>query len=66
MHYEELEREKRKSRSEQGAGHWLVERRTARGVIKEELTKCSLRDGITSEPADSLVVLVSALNASIE
>lgn len=55
--YEELEQEKQKSRSERGAGGWVMERRTDRGIVREEITKYGLHDRIMSYPVVSLAVL---------
>ncbi|KAI0973802.1 Alpha/Beta hydrolase protein [Xylaria arbuscula] len=53
----ELEREKIVSRVNNDAGGWTVERRTSRGVIREEIMKYGLHDRIMSYPIVSLAVM---------
>ena len=55
--YEELEKEKRKVRVERGAGGWVVERRTEKSVVREEIVKYGLYDRIMSYPVVSLAIL---------
>lgn len=54
--FEELEKEKSEARVDMGAGGWAVERRTARGMIREEILKHGLHDRIMGYPAVSLAV----------
>ncbi|KAK0389861.1 hypothetical protein NLU13_3434 [Sarocladium strictum] len=54
--FEELEEEKLATRSERGAGGWVVEKKTAKGVIREEIAKYGLHDRIMSYPAVSLAI----------
>ncbi|KAJ8123541.1 hypothetical protein ONZ43_g538 [Nemania bipapillata] len=55
--FEELEKEKTASRVDNHAGGWAVERRTRRGVIREEIVKYGLHDRIMSYPIVSLAVM---------
>lgn len=55
--YEELEKDKRKSRVERGAGGWVAERRTVKGVVRGEIMKYGLHDRIMSYPVVSLATL---------
>ncbi|KFH48004.1 Monoacylglycerol lipase ABHD12-like protein [Hapsidospora chrysogenum ATCC 11550] len=54
--FEELEKEKPESRVDMGAGGWAVERRTARGLVKEQILKNGLHDRIMGYPAVSLAI----------
>ena len=53
---EEHEKQKAESRVDMGAGGWSVERRTERGVIREEILKHALHDRIMEHPATSLAI----------
>ncbi|TRX97000.1 hypothetical protein FHL15_002306 [Xylaria flabelliformis] len=55
--FDELEKEKIASRVNNDAGGWAVERRTRRGVIREEIMKYGLHDRIMSYPVVSLAVM---------
>ncbi|KAI0184740.1 Alpha/Beta hydrolase protein [Xylaria flabelliformis] len=55
--FEELEKEKIASRVNNDIGGWAVERRTKRGVIREEIMKYGLHDRIMSYPVVSLAVM---------
>ncbi|KAI0518472.1 Alpha/Beta hydrolase protein [Xylaria bambusicola] len=55
--FEDLEEEKIASRVNNNAGGWAVERRTSRGVIREEIMKYGLHDRIMSYPVVSLAVM---------
>ncbi|KAI0549172.1 Alpha/Beta hydrolase protein [Xylaria curta] len=55
--FAELEKEKIASRVNNNAGGWAVERRTRRGVIREEIMKYGLHDRIMSYPVVSLAVM---------
>jgi abhydrolase domain-containing protein 12 len=46
--FEELEREKEKTKTSLGAAGWTVNYKTARGVIREEIAKWGLHDRIMS------------------
>ncbi|KAI0113921.1 Alpha/Beta hydrolase protein [Nemania sp. FL0031] len=54
--FEELEKEKSVSRFNNNAGGWAAERRTRKGVIREEIVKYGLHDRIMSYPIVSLAV----------
>ncbi|KAI1119870.1 Alpha/Beta hydrolase protein [Nemania abortiva] len=55
--FAELEKEKIASRVSSDTGGWAVERRTRRGVIREEIMKYGLHDRIMSYPVVSLAVM---------
>ncbi|KAI1110886.1 Alpha/Beta hydrolase protein [Nemania sp. NC0429] len=55
--FDELEREKSASRVDNVAGGWTVERRTRRGVVREEIMKYGLHDRIMSYPVVSMAVM---------
>ncbi|KAI1264466.1 Alpha/Beta hydrolase protein [Xylariaceae sp. FL1019] len=55
--FEALEEEKYATRIDNGDGGWAVERRTERGVIREEIMKYGLHDRIMSYPVVSLAVM---------
>jgi abhydrolase domain-containing protein 12 len=54
--FEELEQEKLDTRRQRGAGGWVFERKTAKGVIREEIAKYGLHDKIMSYPVVSLAI----------
>ncbi|KAG9257842.1 abhydrolase domain-containing protein 12 [Emericellopsis atlantica] len=54
--FEDLEGEKKATRLEMGSGGWMVERRSGRGVIREEIMKYGLHDRIMGYPSVSLAV----------
>ncbi|KAF4123471.1 abhydrolase domain-containing protein 12 [Geosmithia morbida] len=54
--YEELEKEKSDTRVDLGAGGWMVERRSSRGVITEQILKNGLHDRIMGYPVVSLAI----------
>lgn len=54
--FEELEKEKLETRSKRGAGGWVVEKKTPRGLIREEIAKHGLHDKIISYPVVSLAI----------
>ncbi|CAJ2510119.1 Uu.00g060190.m01.CDS01 [Anthostomella pinea] len=54
--YAELEEEKGLSRIDRGAGGWVVERRTRKGVLREEIMEFGVHDRIMSYPVVSLAV----------
>ncbi|KAI1374028.1 alpha/beta-hydrolase [Hypoxylon crocopeplum] len=55
--YDELEKEKESSKMTRGASGWVFHRQTARGVIREEITKYGLHDRIMSYPVVSSAVM---------
>ncbi|KAI0154506.1 Alpha/Beta hydrolase protein [Xylariaceae sp. FL1272] len=55
--FEALEEEKSATRIENGDGGWVVEKKTERGVIREEIMKYGLHDRIMSYPVVSLAVM---------
>lgn len=55
--FAELEREKMASRVNNDAGGWTVERKTGRGVVREEIMKYGLHDRIMAYPVVSVVVM---------
>ncbi|KAI1198090.1 Alpha/Beta hydrolase protein [Nemania serpens] len=55
--FAKLEREKIASRVDNDAGGWTVERKTARGVVREEIVKYGLHDRIMSYPVVSMAVM---------
>ncbi|KAI2465001.1 alpha/beta-hydrolase [Annulohypoxylon bovei var. microspora] len=57
IEYEVLEREKEASRMVRGAGGWVVDRRTAKGVIREEIMQYGLHDRIMSYPVVSSAIM---------
>ncbi|KAI6085740.1 alpha/beta-hydrolase [Hypoxylon rubiginosum] len=55
--YDELERDKEASKVMRGAGGWVVDQRTMKGVIREEIMKYGLHDRIMSYPVVSSAIL---------
>ncbi|KAI1399824.1 alpha/beta-hydrolase [Hypoxylon fuscum] len=55
--YEELEKEKETLKVVRGAGGWVVDWRTAKGVIREEIMKYGLHDRVMSYPVVSLAIM---------
>ncbi|KAK7609922.1 Alpha/Beta hydrolase protein [Phyllosticta paracitricarpa] len=55
--YEELEHEKRLSRRDFGAGGWKLERKTPKGLIRQEMLKFGVHDMLMTFPTTSLAIL---------
>ena len=55
--FDELEKEKLETRQALGHGGWVVNRKTEKGIIREEIAKYGLHDRIMSYPVVSLAVL---------
>jgi abhydrolase domain-containing protein 12 len=54
--FDELEKEKLDTRQTQGHGGWVVDRKTSKGTIREEIVKYGLHDRIMSYPVVSLAI----------
>ena len=60
--YEELEKQKAQDKIELGAGGWVVQQESPRGVLREEIVKYGLHDRIMSYPVVSLAVWRAFMN----
>ena len=54
--FAELEQEKLETRVQRGAGGWVVQKETEKGVIREEILKYGLHDRVMSYPVVSLAI----------
>ncbi|SPQ19130.1 1e5b256f-d64e-423f-aa7b-510159ebd150 [Thermothielavioides terrestris] len=55
--FDDLEKEKAQTKRMLGPAGWVAEHRTAKGLVREEITKFGLHDRIMSYPIVSLAVL---------
>ena len=60
--YEEFEKQKAQDKPDLGAGGWVVQQKSPKGVLREETIKYGLHDRIMSHPVVSLAVWRAFMN----